>query len=155
MYMIKPGVSHSLPTAYLRGKTIRCSRFISADNIKTSIYVYISSNFSAENSRCARGGILRSKVHSIDSMLHHVIFYPRTRKSYQAASTISWASMVATKDSYELLGIDLIYQTNEESHITSLPACRETLRAEKTHRYVDFKLLKLHTSLRFYKNKRS
>ncbi len=46
--------------------------------------------------------------------------------------------------------------TNEDNHgnvvetgiwLTSLPTCRETLRAEKSQGYFDFKHLKLHISL--------
>jgi hypothetical protein len=37
--------------------------------------------------------------------------------------------------------------------VTSLPACRETLRAEKNERYFDFKHLDLHTELQINDNK--
>jgi hypothetical protein len=40
-------------------------------------------------------------------------------------------------------------QHSLELNITSLPACRETLRAEKSDRYFDSKHPKLHTSLSF------
>jgi hypothetical protein len=39
--------------------------------------------------------------------------------------------------------------------VTSLPACRETLRAEKNIRYLDFIHSQLHTSLLIHKHKKS
>lgn len=51
-----------------------------------------------------------------------------------------------------LISIECLTRLNIRK-ITSLPACRETLRAEKNKRYFGFKHLDLHTMLQINENK--